>query len=102
VEKSHLFDYMKKSDIYLQLSYKETFGITPIEAFSYYNKLIVSDHITSINELGLATNKNVLIIKNINDILSQKQEVINFVSTNKFEDEFDSVLSELNNKINIF
>ena len=73
IQKPYLFDYMKKSDIYLQLSYQETFGIAPIEAFSYYNKLIVSDHITSIKELGLATNKNVLIIKDINNISSQKE-----------------------------
>jgi glycosyltransferase involved in cell wall biosynthesis len=93
---------MKKSDIYLQLSYKETFGIVPIEAFSYFNKLIVSDHITSIKELGLATNKNVLIIKDINDILTQKEDIINFINKKESEDDFDKALPELINKINIF
>ena len=93
---------MKKSDIYLQLSYRETFGIAPIEAFSHYNKLIISDNITSINELGLATNKNVLIIKDINDIVSQKECIVNFIYKKEFEDDFDKVLPELNNKINNF
>jgi glycosyltransferase involved in cell wall biosynthesis len=102
VQKPYLFNYMKKSDIYLQLSYRETFGIAPIEAFSHYNKLIISDNITSINELGLATNKNVLIIKDINDIVSQKECIVNFIYKKEFEDDFDKVLPELNNKINNF
>ena len=100
VQKPHLFDYMKKSDIYLQLSYMETFGIVPIEAFSYFNKLIVSDHITSIKELGLATNKNVLIIKDINDIVSQKEDIIKFIIKKESEGGFDKTLHELINKIN--
>jgi hypothetical protein len=102
VQKPYLYEYMKKSDIYLQLSYKETFGIAPIEAFSHYNKLIISDHITSINELGLAQNKNVLIIKDMTNILSQKDDIVNFISKNEFEDDLDNVLSELNKRINIF
>lgn len=102
VQKPYLYDYMKKTDIYLQLSYRETFGIAPIEAFSYYNKLIISDNITSINELGLATNKNVLIIKDIDDIISQKECILNFIYKKEFEDEFDKVLPELDKKINSF
>jgi glycosyltransferase involved in cell wall biosynthesis len=105
IQKPYIFDYMKKSDIYLQLSYTETFGIAPIEAFSYYNKLIVSEHIISIKELGLATNKNILIIKDINNILSQKEYIINFIYEKEFEDDFDKILTELNtkiNKVNIF
>jgi len=101
VQKPYLFEYMKKSDIYLQLSYMETFGIAPIEAFSYYNKLIVSDHITSINELGLATNNNVLIIRDINNIIAQKKDIISFIMKDEFESDFERVLPELNSKVNL-
>lgn len=102
VQKPYLFDYMKKSEVYLQLSYMETFGIAPIEAFSYYNKLIISNYITSVNELGLSDNNNVLIIKNINDIVSQKEELISFILKEESENDFDRILPELNNTINAF
>jgi glycosyltransferase involved in cell wall biosynthesis len=102
VQKPFLYDYMEQSDVYLQLSYRETFGIAPIEAFSYYNKLIISDHITSVKELGLESNKNVLIIKDITDIFAQRYEIINLIQKNRVDDDFEYILPVLNNKINIF
>jgi len=39
------------ADVYIQLSYFETFGIAPIEAYSYGCKLIISDKIPSVSEL---------------------------------------------------
>lgn len=100
VQKPDLYEYMKKADIYLQLSYMETFGITPIEAFSYYNKLVVSDYITSITELGLDLNSNILTIIDISDISAQKEEIIGFIQKDEFEDDFERVLPELNRKVN--
>jgi glycosyltransferase involved in cell wall biosynthesis len=102
LQKPDLFDHMKKADIYLQLSYNETFGIAPIEAFSYYNKLIVSNYITSINELGLSNNRNVLVIVDLNDIISQKESILTFIRKKEIEDDFKKVLTGLYNKINAF
>lgn len=102
VQKPALFEHMKESHIYLQLSYRETFGIAPIEAFSYYNKLIISDHINSIKELGLSSNENIFIIKNINDIAAQKEEILTFVSKKSCEAGFNKELSKINQKVNFF
>lgn len=100
VQKPNLYDYMEKADIYLQLSYAETFGIAPIEAFSYYNKLIVSNNITSIQELGLNTNKNVFIINDLNNITNQEEEIINFIRQDTNVEGFETVLPEINRAIN--
>jgi glycosyltransferase involved in cell wall biosynthesis len=102
VQKPELFGYMIESDLYLQLSYRETFGIAPIEAFSYYNKLIVSSHITSVNELGLSTNNNVLIINNIAEIFPNRYSILNFISKEISENDYVKTLPELNAKINMF
>lgn len=51
VNKINLYKILEESNVYLQLSYKETFGIAPLEAYSYQNKLIISNEITSVNEL---------------------------------------------------
>lgn len=102
VQKPFLFEFMKKSNVYLQLSYVETFGIAPIEAFSYFNKLIISNSISSINELGLANKRSVLIIEDINNALAQEKQIIDFVSKDLSFEEIERVIRELDNKINTF
>lgn len=100
VEKPALYDHYKSANLYLQLSYQESFGISPIEAFSYFNKLIVSDKITSINELELDKNNNVLLIKDLSRIKDQENQILYFIRK-RFEDEnLIELLKDINNKIN--
>lgn len=99
-EKSLLHDSYKYSDIYLQLSYMETFGIAPIEAFSFYNKLIVSKNITSINELGLIKNNNIFIIEDLNNIKVLKEKLKKFIMEKSDEKEFESGIKLINDEIN--
>ena len=79
IQKPTLYEYMLDSNIYMQLSYQESFGIGPIEAFSFYNKLIVSKLISSVNEFQLNQSKNVLIIENIKKIDRQRKDILSFV-----------------------
>jgi L-malate glycosyltransferase len=100
IKKPQLFDYMKESDIYIHLSYGESFGIAPLEAFSFCNKLIISDHITSIKELIPDDNKNILVIKDLQNLNAQKQDIIRFVQEGPNEKDFDTQIMEINRKIN--
>lgn len=100
LKKTELYDELIESNIYVQLSYQETFGIAPIEGFSFYNKLIVSDKITSVNELGLKSNSNVLVIENIDNILIQQSLISKFLIQNQNLVEFNETISFVNNQVN--
>ncbi|MFV8341102.1 glycosyltransferase [Flavobacterium sp. XS2P39] len=100
LKKTELYNELIKSNIYVQLSYKETFGIAPIEGFSFYNKLIVSDKITSVNELGLKDNPNVFVIGNIDSVLKQRNLISKFLLQNQNLLEFEKAISSTNNQVN--
>ena len=59
---AQLKELYSSSNFYVQLSHNETFGISPMEAYAYQCKLIISDMIPSINEL-IEDNDNILKIK---------------------------------------
>jgi glycosyltransferase involved in cell wall biosynthesis len=52
VYKKDLLNEYKNSNYYIQLSHRETFGVTPLEAYYFQCKLIVSGKIPSLNEVN--------------------------------------------------
>jgi glycosyltransferase involved in cell wall biosynthesis len=77
--KTVVHELMRKSNVYLQLSHRESFGIAPIEAFTFCNKVIVSDKIPSICELGLGANENVFVITDIAELDQIRSSLCEFV-----------------------
>jgi glycosyltransferase involved in cell wall biosynthesis len=100
LNKERLYEEFIKSNIYVQLSYRETFGIAPIEGFSFFNKLIVSNEIASVNELGLKKNLNILVLNDIDNIIEQQNDIVRFLLKNQDIDEFSKAISFIKKEIN--
>jgi glycosyltransferase involved in cell wall biosynthesis len=94
--------YYQKADIYIQLSYNETFGIAPLEAFNYNCKLIISDVFPSIKELIITSNNILSIpISKIDKFLEYNfDSIVKFIDSEYDYNDYDSNITSIVNKIN--
>ena len=98
VKKENLWQYYQEANFYLQLTYFESFGIAPIEAFCFYNKLIISENIPSITELGIGQSLNILQVNRLK-LNERFADIMKFIKGSDILIDFDSNIQTLSQKI---
>ena len=73
----------QKSTIYVQFSVGETFGVAPLEAYLSGCKLIVSENVPSLHELGLVMDSDVFVVPSCEIFATRKGELLDFLNSPK-------------------